>query len=614
MAAHLNALLADGVVVVDGAMGTLLQQRGIAQGHPYDLANITHPALVLEIHREYLAAGAQVIETNTYGANRFKLAAHGLEERVAEINRAGAAIARQAAGGRALVAGSVGPTGRHLAPIGKVDPEDAAAAFAEQVRALLEGGVDLFILETFADLEELRLAVNAVRAACDLPILAHKTFIEDGETIAAGLPARVAEAVAGWGLAGFGANCTVGPQRMLTIVQGMAEAATVPLSALPTAGLPQLVDGHIRYDATPEYFARYGRQMVEAGARIVGGCCGTTPAHIRALAQAVRGATPSSRRTAALARPRLEPAPASPQANRSRLAEKLGHKYVVAVELDVPRGLDLEPVLRAAEALRDAGCDCIDISDGARARLRMNPMVVGRLIQETAGIEVMQHFACRDRNLLAIQADLLGAHALGLRNILAITGDPAQIGDYPTATSVFDVDSIGLVRILRSFNEGVDLAGAPIGQRTAFLIGVAFNPLAPDLAHERDRLRRKADAGAHLIFTQPVYEPGVLERAAREAERVGLPLLAGILPLRSSRHAEFFHNEVPGISIPDEVRQRLAALEGDDARRYGIEQAQELLRHARQMTAGVYIMPPAANPLVACQVMEALEGSHLDPG
>ncbi|NLC55643.1 MAG: bifunctional homocysteine S-methyltransferase/methylenetetrahydrofolate reductase [Armatimonadetes bacterium] len=610
MAIDLDQLLAAGVVVLDGAMGTLLQQHGIPHGHPYDFANLTHPAIVQGIHAEYVAAGAHIIETNTYGANRFKLSAHGLGERVAEINAAGARLARQAAEGRALVAGSVGPIGRHLAPVGKVSPSEAAAAFAEQVQALLEGGVDLFVLETFTDLEELRLAVDAVRAACALPILAHKTFIEDGETLAEGLPRRVVAQVADWGLTAFGANCTVGPQRMLTIVQGMAEATTLPLSALPTAGLPQIIDGHVRYDATPEYFAHYGRQMVEAGARLVGGCCGTTPAHIKALAQAVRGVVPGSRRVTVTGPATSEAAPAR-ETQRSRLADKLGRKYVVTVELDVPRGLDMAPVLRAAEALRDQGCDCIDISDGARARLRMNPMVVARQVQELVGIEVMEHFACRDRNLLAIQADLLGAHALGLRNILAITGDPAQIGDYPTATSVFDVDSIGLVRILRAFNEGVDLAGTPLGEKTAFLIAVAFNPLAPDLTLEVERLRRKADEGAHLIYTQPIYELGVLERAAREAARVNLPLLVGVLPLRSSRHAEFFHNEVPGITIPEPIRRRLATLEGDDARRYGVEQAQAFLREARSLSAGVYIMPPALSPHVAGEVMEALEGCHL---
>ena len=472
--------------------------------------------------------------------------------------------------------------------------------------------MDLFFLETFADLEELRLAVAAIRELCALPVIAQKTFIEDGETLSAGLPRRVAEQMAQWGVTAFGANCTAGPQRMLSILQGMAEAGDLPLSVLPTAGLPQMVNGQIVYDSTPEYFARYGRQMAEAGARIVGGCCGTTPAHIRALAQAVRGVVPGCRRKAVAVRERTEEAQAAAQTQGSRLAEKLGRKYVVTVELDVPRGLDMSPLLRAAETLRDQGCDCIDVSDGARARLRMNPMVIARMVQEYVGIEVMQHFACRDRNLLAIQADLLGGHALGLRNILAVTGDPAQIGDYPTATSVFDVDSIGLVRILRCFNEGVDLAGNPIGGRTAFLVAVAFNPLAPDMAHEVDRLRRKAEEGAHVVYTQPIYEMGVLERAARETDRLNLPLLVGVLPLRSSRHAEFFHNEVPGITIPEPIRQRMAELEADDAKRYGVEQAQEFLRQAKSATAGVYIMPPALSPHVAGQVMEALEGYHLD--
>ncbi|HHX40492.1 MAG TPA: bifunctional homocysteine S-methyltransferase/methylenetetrahydrofolate reductase [Armatimonadetes bacterium] len=602
----LHQLLAEGVLVSDGAMGTLLEERGIPQGRAYDLANLTHPALVQSVHEEYIDAGARLIETNTYGANRFKLAPHGLGDQVAEINRAGVEIARRAAGDRALVAGAMGPIGRHLVPVGKITHAEAFRAFTEQAQALLDAGIDLFVLETFADLEELHLAVDAVRSLCSHPIIAQKTFIEDGETLAGGLPRRVIEEVSRWDIVAFGANCTVGPQRMLSIIQEMAEHSPLPISAIPTAGLPHLIGGRVAYDATPEYFARYGRQMVEAGARIVGGCCGTTPAHIRALAQAVRGVEPGSRRVAVSVRTRSDETKATRQAQASRLAEKLGRKFVVTVELDVPRGLDMSSLIQAAEALRDQGCDCINISDGARARLRMNPMVVGRLVQEIVGIEVIQHFACRDRNLLAIQADLLGAHALGLRNILAVTGDPTQVGDYPTATSVFDVDAVGLVRILRAFNNGVDLSGTPIGEKTAFLIAVAYNPLARNPEEEIDRLRRKADEGAHFIFTQPIYEMSVLEIAIREAERVGLPLMLGVLPLRSSRHAEFFHNEVPGIQIPEEMRRVLAELEGDDAKRYGIEQAQQFLRQAKGMTSGVYIMPPALSPHVAGQVMEAL--------
>lgn len=606
----LQGLLDQGIVVADGAMGTILQEQGIPFEHPYPYANVTHPDVVQDVHAAYVRAGARIVETNTYGANRLKLALSRLEDRVWEINQRGAELARRAAGDGALVAGAIGPLGKPLKPVGLVEPEAARAAFEEQAGALLAGGVDLFILETFADLEELRIAVEAVRSLSDLPIVAQKTFIEDAETLAEGLPQRVVSAVRAWGVAAVGANCTVGPQRMLQIVRGMAEAGGAVLSAMPTAGLPQLVDGAMTYDATPDYFARYGRLLAEAGAHIIGGCCGTTPAHIQALAEAVRGIAPrprDTRRTAVLvAEPGVKARPAV-EVRRSRLAEKVGRKYIVTVELDLPRGLDLSKVFEGASSLRAKGADCIDISDGARARLRMNPMVVSHLIQDKAGIEVMMHFSCRDRNLLAIQSDLLGAHALGLRNILAITGDPAQIGDYPTATSVFDVDSIGLVRILRQMNEGVDLAGNTIKEPTGFFIAVAFNPLATDRKKELDRLRQKVDEGAQLIYTQPIFELSVLEFAVGEAERLRTPLLVGILPPRNSRHAEFLHNEVPGILIPDAIRRRLAALPEEEARRFGIEAAQAFLREARPMTAGVYLMPPFGSHVVAEEVLKALD-------
>jgi len=615
---QLLEVLDAGVLVADGAMGTLLQGHGISFDHPYDYACVTHPDLVEEIHRDYLAAGARLIETNTYAANRMKLASRKLDDRVREINVRATALARRAAAARpskagpVLVAGSIGPLGRPIKPVGLVEPATARAVFREQAAALLEEGVDCFILETFADLAELKLAIEAVRDLADLPIIAEKTFIEDAETLTGGLPQRVAETLRGWGVQVMGANCTVGPQRMLQIVTGMAEVGGLPLSAMPTAGLPQLIDGQMRYECTPEYFARYGRALVEGGATLVGGCCGTTPAHIKALVEHLRGVTVRRGEAAGAgvvtvsAEERVIPTGVVETTQRSRLAQKLGKKYVVTVELDLPRGLDISRVLDGAEALRDQGCDCIDISDGARARLRMNPMVVAHLIQSRVGIEAMMHFCCRDRNLLATQADLLGAHALGIRNILAITGDPAQIGDYPAATSVFDLDSIGLVRILRRFNEGLDLAGNTISQRTGFLIAVAFNPLAADITKELDRLRQKADEGAELAYTQPIFERAILEFAVEEAGKLNLPLLVGILPLRSARHAEFMHNEVPGISVPEEIRRTMATLSDQDARRLGMQTAQEFLRLARPITAGAYLMPPFGSPSIAVEVMQAL--------
>jgi homocysteine S-methyltransferase len=601
-------ILQERILVADGAMGTLLSERGITFEHSYDYACLTHPADVLAIHREYIAAGAELIETNTYGANRFKLSQFGLEDRVEDINRAAVRLAREAADGKAFVAGAVGPAGKPLAPIGRITREDADASLREQISALADEGVDVFLLETFADMNELELAIRAVHdIAPGIPVIAHKTFIEDGETLEEGLPARVAERMRELSVDVAGSNCTVGPQRMLGIVRQMASVDGLKICAMPTAGLPQLVGGRIHYDLTPAYFGHYGRLLAEAGAVIIGGCCGTTPAHIRAVAEAVQGMKPAAASvTAVRETPREALREEIEIDERSSLAKKLGLKYVVTVELDLPRGADISKVLLGAQSLKNAGADCIDISDGARARLRMNPMAVSHLIQERVGIDVMMHFCCRDRNLLAIQADLLGCHALGLRNILAITGDPAQIGDYPTASSVFDVDSIGLVRILNLFNQGQDLGGNTIVEKTHFLIAVAYNPLAPDQELERERLARKVAEGAQCVYTQPIFDERTLEVAVRDVGQHGLPLLVGILPLRSSRHAEFMQNEVPGISIPDDIRRTIAGLPDEDARRYGIETAQNFLARAKEVTQGAYLMPPFGNHATAEAVMQAL--------
>ncbi len=536
----------------------------------------------------------------------------GLGQHVGDLQHA-----RRAAGGKVLVAGAVGPCGKPLEPVGTIEPHLAMAAFREQATALIEAGVDLILLETFSDLEELRLAYQVIHQITDIAIIAQKVFIEDGETLAAGLPARFAEEVSGWpGIAAVGANCVVGPQRMREIVKSIASSTKIPVSAMPTPGLPQfvaasdMIGGTVRYAVSPAYFGQSARELVEAGASIVGGCCGTSPQHIAEAAKAVSEIKPIYRVkpvTAIPIAPAKEPVIKQPPSAPSRLSRILGQKYVITVELDLPRGLDITKVLDGAKAMKARGGDLIDISDGARARLRMNPMAVAHLIQEQVGIEVMMHFACRDRNLLAVQADLLGAHALGIRNILAITGDPAAIGDYPSATSVFDIDSIGLIRILRRFNEGFDLAGNSIGRETAFTIAAAFDPLAPDLRLEKERLKRKAEAGAHLVYTQPIFERGALEESVKAAKSCRLPIFFGLLPLRSSRHAEFMHNEVPGISIPAEIRSRLAEISDEEGRRYGIEVAQQFLAAAKAITDGVYLMPPFGNYRVAEAVLEALE-------
>lgn len=606
--AEASQRFAGHVVVADGAMGTLLSSRRIPL--PYEHANITETAAVQAAHAEYVAAGAQLIETNTFGANRIKLSGYALERLGTEINRQAVRAARKAVVGDVIVAGSIGPCGKALAPSGAVHPDAALAAFTEQAAVLLEEGVDLILLETFHDLDELEMAYRAVRSLGEVPVIVQKVFVEDGASLSAGLPERFASEVGAWpGVVALGANCAIGPQRMVQIMRAMATQTMVPLSAMPTPGLPQRVGDEIRYAVTPEYFGQQAAALVEAGVSIVGGCCGTSPAHIAAIAASVAHRAPRVRgpRVVSKVQPsHLEIIPA-PLSDYSGLKRKLGKAYVRAVELDLPRGLDVQVVLDGAAALSRAGVDIIDISDGARARLRMNAMTAAHLVQEKAGAEVMLHFACRDRNLLAVQADLLGAHALGIRNILAITGDPALIGDYPSATSVYDIDSVGLVRILRRFNEGLDLAGATIGRATAFTIAVAFDPLATDLRKERDRLARKVAEGAHVIYTQPIFDRAALEAAARASSDEKTPLLFGLLPLRSSRHCEFMHNEVPGIRIPDEIRRKMAELDDSGARRFGLDVAREFLGDARHITQGVYVMPPFGNHKTAEAVLRVLD-------
>ncbi|MFQ3678723.1 MAG: bifunctional homocysteine S-methyltransferase/methylenetetrahydrofolate reductase, partial [Fimbriimonadaceae bacterium] len=521
-------------------------------------------------------------------------------------NLAGARLARQAAGSGRLVLGAIGPAGKPMAPIGAIERAEVVAAAREQAEALAEGGVDGFFLETFVDLDELEAAVEGVRSVCDLPIVVSKAFIEDGEMLAEGLPVRVAERLSRLEPAAVGANCIVGPQRMTDIVRMLGEGTSLPVVALPTPGLPQLVKGQIAYDTSPEYFARATARLVEEGARVVGGCCGTTPEHIRQIASVCGGGKvkPRPRRVHAATVAEREPLP---EAEPTELKLKLGKKFISAVEVDLPRGANLQKLMTAVRTLKIAGVDVIDISDGARARLRVNPMAVCSTIQRQVGIETTMHFSCRDRNLLAIQADLLGCFALGVRNILAVTGDPANIGDYPSATSVFDVDAIGLTRILSRLNDGIDLAGYSVGVRTNFTICVAYNPVAFDQPFEDERLARKAEAGAHVVYTQPVFEDSAVDRAVEAAARHGLPVFVGVLPLRSAKHCEFMHNEVPGMSVPDWLRRKMAEASDDaTARMVGLEESQRLARRVREIAQGIYLMPPAQNPAVAVQVLEAL--------
>ncbi len=599
---RLTEALSKPLLIGDGANGTVLAAMGFKL-QPTDLANLLSPDLVVQVHKQYFDAGSDFVETNTFASNRFKMAGHKVDVR--ELNLAGARLAREAAGTEGLVVGAIGPAGKPMEPIGHLTREEIAESVREQAEALIEGGVDGFFLESFVDVDELEVAVKTIQTLTKLPILVSKAYIEDGETLAEGYPIRSAARMAEWGVAAIGANCVVGPQRMTDLVRMISEASETPVVAFPTPGLPQLVKGQIAYDTSPEYFAKATLRLIEEGARIVGGCCGTTPDHIREIRKAV-DQTPVKVRKKSTAKVTEGTVKELPSTEPTALKQKLGTSFVVAVEVDVPRGLRLEKLFSAVESLHAAGAHVINISDGARARLRMNPMAVCHEIQNKLGIEATMHFSCRDRNLLAIQADLLGCHTLGVRNILAVTGDPANIGDYPSATSVFDVDAIGLTRILSRLNEGNDLAGYSVGIKCGFTIAVAFNPMAMDFDLEFDRLKRKADAGAHLVYTQPVFGDDMVERALECCGKLGLPAFVGVMPLRSQKHTEFMHNEVPGIVIPDWLRKKMADAESDEAAQaVGIEEAQKLAAVIRKSAQGLYLMPPAGNPRLAEQVMEA---------
>jgi homocysteine S-methyltransferase len=606
-------------LLFDGAMGTLLYSRGIPQRACLDEIVLTHSDFVTTIQREYLESGADAIETNTFGANRFRLAKFGLEKLAAQMNRRGAQLAREArdvAGREALVAGAIGPLGPVLRDQDRVHPGIARAAFREQVEGLLEGGVDLFCCETFGDLETLLAAVEEVRRACDLPLIAQMTF---GEDLLAGdgtSPEAAAAALAEAGVDAVGVNCGGGPLACLeAVVQMGPPTATVARSLQPNAGLPQRIDGRLVYSAGPEYFGEMVPRMLAAGARIVGGCCGTTPRHTAAMRSAIDALAADGRSgTAVVPRPaeaeRENAVAAAPRTPRGEtpaadveaprptgLARKLADgTFVVSVEIDPPRSIRIERTIEAARLLRQAGVDLVNISDSATGRVRMGAMAVAFGIQHDLDLECLVHLTTRDRNLMALEAELLGAHALGIRNILALTGDPPRTGDALQTTAIWDVDAIGLIEVIRRLNRGEDQAGTSIGQPAGFTIACALDPTAADPDKEWARLGRKLAAGADVIMTQPLYSlaqvEAMLERAWTCFGQGGfpVPVLLGVLPLHSARHAEFLHNEVPGITIPDEQRaaMREAGARGAEV---GLKMAMDLLARAEGMVQGTYIMP-----------------------
>ena len=591
--------LEERVLLADGAMGTLLHSRGVPSSACLEALVLDNPDIIRRVHEEYIASGADIIETDTFGANRFRLARHGLELRVHDINFKAARLARDAReihGHPVFVAGAIGPTGRMLATAGEVRPQDVRAALREQAEALLEGGVDLIILETFPDIAELREAILAVEECCDLPIVAQATFQRDGRTYGGEPPDEVANVSSSLGADVAGVNCSLGPQSALEVVEQMAANTSIRVSAMPNAGLPRYMDQRLVYPSTPEYFAEYARKLVVAGANIVGGCCGTTPEHTAAMRRALdgewntKGRAPRVSSTASVAERGADLAPPA-EPGRRTLREKLAAgEFVVSVELDPPRGLNPRKALEGAAHLKTLGADTINIGDSPMARVRMSAIALAVLIEQQVGIETIIHFTSRDRNLMAIQSDLLGAHALGIRNVIALTGDPPATGDYARATGVWDVDSIGLIRVLKMLNGGTDWAGNSIGKGTSFFVACAANPTADDVGVEVDRVRRKIEAGADLLMTQQLYSAGVLREFLDRLGPTGLPLLVGIMPLQSHRHTEFIHNELAGVTVPDDVRERMR-LAGENGVAEGIALARELLEECRPYVNGAYLVP-----------------------
>ena len=616
MSSTLMARLAQGPLLADGAMGTRLYERGIPFDQCFDELNLSQPALVEGIHREYLAAGAELIETNTFGANALRLAPHGLEDRAALLARQGAKVARAArevAGVNAFIAGSIGPLGKPLEPFGHVAVTDAESHFRAAAEGLLEGGCDCFILETFQDLNEILAALRAVRrVSVDLPVIAQMTFGMDGKTSFGHTPGLAARALRQAGADVIGVNCGVGPQATLEVLEEMVQAADgVPVSAMPNAGLPEFVGGRFLYLASPEYFAEFAARAVGLGVRLVGGCCGTTPAHIHAMRERLASHLPAETLAPGAEVRVIERAPAPVEApaetEAPRLLRLLREKFVVSVEIDPPRGINTAKVLEGARLMARHGVDCINIADSPLARIRMSAVALGYQIHtHFPRLEIILHFTTRDRNLMGLQSDLLGAHAIGLRNILALTGDPPSVGDYPNATAVFDTDSMGLMRIIHRMNQGTDLAGTSIGAATRFAVGCGVNPTADNLDQEIDRFRRKLEAGPQYVMTQPVYELSCWERFL---DRLGglppIPILVGILPLQSFRHAEFLHNEVPGIQIPLWIRDRLRAA-GNEGQRVGVDLARDLLGQCRGLANGVYLMPSFGRYENCLEVLEGV--------
>ena len=609
-------IFASRTVLADGAMGTVLYARGITINRCYDELNLTDPRLILSIHEEYLQAGAEILETNTFGANRFRLARHSLAGKVAEINAAGVQLARQAAdhlkekqAGDAWVGGSIGPLGVRLEPLGKTGLDEAREAFSEQIAALAAAGADLLIIETMPALNEAHQALIAAHeTAPDLPVLVMVTVDDDSNCLDGSSPAQAAALLTEWGADAIGVNCSTGPATVLTAIEAMRGATDLPLAAMPNAGMPRAVEGRNIYLCSPEYMASFARKAILAGAQVVGGCCGTTPNHIRAMRSAMRAIDAQARVEVHETAPALSTeTPPSPMAQRSHIGS-LVHRgeFVTLVEIVPPRGIDCSKEIEGARTLAALGVHAINVPDSPRASARMSAQSLCIQIQQHTGIETVLHYTCRDRNILSIQSDLLGASSIGLRNILCLTGDPPKLGNYPDATAVFDVDAIGLVNIVRRLNHGLDIGSNSIGASTNFTIAVAANPGVPDIEHELRRFEYKVEAGAEYAITQPVFDLRLLEVFLTRIEGHRIPVIAGIWPLTSLRNAEFMKNDLR-VSMPDEIMARMAHADSPDAaRKEGIKIAQEMLDAVRPLVQGVQVSAPFGRYSAAAEVMASV--------
>jgi methionine synthase I (cobalamin-dependent)/5,10-methylenetetrahydrofolate reductase len=621
MADDLLTRLKQGSVLCDGAMGTLFYAKGVFINKCYDELNLIQPDLVRSLHQDYLNAGAEVIETNTFGGNSFRLARHGLADKVTEINRRGAELAREAAdafnlkvAASVLVAGSVGPLGIRIEPLGKTSREEARASFREQIAALVAGGIDVIMLETFGYLEELHQAILAAReVAPDKQLVAQVTIDEDGNCLDGASPETFTAKLNDWGVDVIGCNCSVGPVAMLEAIERIRRLTDKPLAAQPNAGIPRSIEGRNIYLCSPEYMASYARKFVNAGVSLVGGCCGTTPEHIKAMCSALRmsdarGKTGGFRVITEAKRESSITPP--PLAQRSELGRKLATgEFVTLVEIVPPKGVDFRKEVEGAQYLKAAGIDAINIPDSPRASARMSNMALCLLVQQQAGIETVLHFTCRDRNVLSMQSELLGAYTTGLHNLICITGDPPKLGNYPDATAVFDVDAIGLVNIVHNLNFGLDVGGNPIGSGTKFLIGVGANPGIVNIDEEVRRFEYKVEAGADYAVTQPVFDIALLEQFLRRVDHHRIPVLAGIWPLTSVRNAEFMKNELR-VSVPDSIIERMArAPNADAARAEGILIAREMLHQVRGLVQGAQVAAPLGRYSSAVDVLNGISGS-----